>query len=573
MPTARVKPQWYRRLAVQIVLFLTIALLPIGLVSVIQTKRGDNESETNNILRLVSLTRQVGSPGKQLVERALGASAALDAFVPLLAVNESVCEIYLSELVKDANLYSKAALAQTSGETVCSAYADQTVDEPPTYVFGQINPAFPSIRLEPSNQPDRDPMITIYYPTEQSPEQANFIVMGLPLKALSFDTATIPDRGLIAATYLNVSGEVLTRSEDIDAAIDQMPPGVTPVSLLESDDNVLAAMDSHGDGRVYTIFPLINRTLYVLAVWDERAISADPRHSLITPALYTVLVWFASLLVAILALQRLVVRHVTSLGMQMRQFARNRNLPKDADFSGISAEIYEIHNEFKTMAHGILVDEAQLEDSIRSKNVLLKEVHHRVKNNLQLIASIMSIQIRNTKNAETKAVVQRLQDRVLSLATIHRDLYQTQALGRVDAGQLVTEIFENSIAQYGAAEFSIKHTQDIDKVLLFPDQAVPLSLLVSEALSNATKYLAPAENGDAWIDVSFKSLANGNCRLKIANSTEHATKMHSVGLGSMLINAFIVQLAGKIEIEELPDRYSMTVEFRATEFAPESADF
>ena len=87
-----------------------------------------------------------------------------------------------------------------------------------------------------------------------------------------------------------------------------------------------------------------------------------------------------------------------------------------------------MNRDFLSMAEGILQDEAELEDALREKSLLIREVHHRVKNNLQLIASIMNMQIRRSRNSETTSVVRRLQDRVLGLARVHRQMYEAQTL-------------------------------------------------------------------------------------------------------------------------------------------------
>ena len=92
------------------------------------------------------------------------------------------------------------------------------------------------------------------------------------------------------------------------------------------------------------------------------------------------------------------------------------------------------------MITSVLHDEAMLEDSVHQKDVLLLEVHHRVKNNLQLIASIMNLQIRKSINPEARVMLRNLHDRVMSLATVHRELYQTSGLVDVRADELLESI-------------------------------------------------------------------------------------------------------------------------------------
>jgi len=101
----------------------------------------------------------------------------------------------------------------------------------------------------------------------------------------------------------------------------------------------------------------------------------------------------------------------------------------------------------------------------------------------------MNMQIRSARSDETKSVIASIQERVRSLASIHKDLYQSQNEGRVDAGNLVSGIIDNTFDLGVSSEYDIDLDARIDAVLLYPDQAVPLSLLVAEAATNIMKYV------------------------------------------------------------------------------------
>nr|WP_256500152.1 sensor histidine kinase [Limimaricola litoreus] len=229
------------------------------------------------------------------------------------------------------------------------------------------------------------------------------------------------------------------------------------------------------------------------------------------------------------------------------------------------------------MAGNILQDEARLEDQLRERGILLKEVHHRVKNNLQLISSIMSMQMRRTPDATTREILSRLQDRVLGLATIHRTLYESQDVGRVNAARLLREI----VAQQGAASApgsKLSTRLDLEDLELLPDQAVPLSLLTSEALANALSNVAPDETGEAWVAVSLRREAEDMVRLEIANSTAAETPRdagaaRSQGLGTNLIQAFAAQLGGPSETSHELGVYRLSTRFRVREMQYDPQDY
>lgn len=235
-------------------------------------------------------------------------------------------------------------------------------------------------------------------------------------------------------------------------------------------------------------------------------------------------------------------------------------------------EFRDLNNNFAQMTDDLMQDEAKLEDALREKNVLIKEVHHRVKNNLQLISSIMNMKIRTARHEETKSVLSRLQDRVLSLAMIHRDLYQSQNGGMVDVGKLVSDVVQNTFEVAISSNAAADLQTDIDHVMLFPDQAVPLSLLTAEGMTNAMKYLGASSAQKPWINVSLKQDGK-QCVLILANAVGSITNAESTGLGAQLINAFAIQLGAKIDIDDAAGSYKMTVRFAAAEFEPETPDF
>jgi two-component sensor histidine kinase len=191
----------------------------------------------------------------------------------------------------------------------------------------------------------------------------------------------------------------------------------------------------------------------------------------------------------------------------------------------------------------------------------LKEVHHRVKNNLQLISSIMNMQIRQASTPDAKRVLQRLQDRILSLATVHKSLYQNDNLTRVDGGVLMHEIVNQLLSVGLPSGSGITVTQKYEAIQLDPDDAAPLTLLVSEAVTNALKYVAVGQTNKGWIEVNLKYTAPEMALLTVKNSTGHGEVEKGTGLGSRLINAFSRQLNGQFEIIEEPDSYTLSVEF------------
>lgn len=191
--------------------------------------------------------------------------------------------------------------------------------------------------------------------------------------------------------------------------------------------------------------------------------------------------WAASLGVAYFAVHRMVIRPVRCFKLEMKHFALSRRMPTYVPKSSMPFEIRRIAEVWHDLAETVLRDESELEGTIRDKTVLLKEVHHRVKNNLQLISSIINMKMRKLHSPEARRALKDLQLRVMSIASVHRSLYETEAKGQVRADKLVRYIVQMSYDNGLEKSSGVQLDFYLEEVALYPDQALPLSLLAAEA--------------------------------------------------------------------------------------------
>jgi hypothetical protein len=208
--------------------------------------------------------------------------------------------------------------------------------------------------------------------------------------------------------------------------------------LIAQGDDVFLGENQNGLQRIYTLVPIEDTALTVIGDWRVDDGLAPQMIAYITPAVLPLLIWIASRAVAMLLVYKLVLRHTIGLRENMAAIASNRQMDTTRASSSMPNELQSLAENFDRMTNIVVRDEVALEDSLREKIVLKKEAHHRVKNNLQLISSIMNMKIRLAKNEETRTVLSRLQGRVRKLETIHRDLYKSQIDGLVDVHTLMT---------------------------------------------------------------------------------------------------------------------------------------
>lgn len=196
--------------------------------------------------------------------------------------------------------------------------------------------------------------------------------------------------------------------------------------------------------------------------------------------------------------------------------------------------------------------EEEIKSSLKDKEVLLKEIHHRVKNNLQIISSLLDLQSTYVKEDSTAVnVLRESQNRVLSMALIHEMLYQSKDLSRVDFSNYIRNLVFSLFTSY-CVKTNIKPIISVEKTFLNIETSIPLSLIISELVSNSLKYAFP-QRKSGEISISLQS-QNNHYKLIISDNgiglpPEINFKNVKSSLGLRLVNSLINQLDGTIELD------------------------
>jgi PAS domain S-box-containing protein len=179
--------------------------------------------------------------------------------------------------------------------------------------------------------------------------------------------------------------------------------------------------------------------------------------------------------------------------------------------------------------------------------VLLQELGHRIKNSLQIIISMVTLEARNQKSGEGKAALERMSHRIAALGRLYSILGDTNAVKEVDAATyleaLCRDLIESVQKENG---ISIALKTDIENEALPADRAIPLGLIVNELVTNAVKYAFPSETRGT-VAVTLKRIP-GELRLTVADDGQGADPQRAdSGLGGRLVDAFARQLGGQVE--------------------------
>ncbi|EAR00122.1 sensor histidine kinase [Maribacter sp. HTCC2170] len=199
--------------------------------------------------------------------------------------------------------------------------------------------------------------------------------------------------------------------------------------------------------------------------------------------------------------------------------------------------------------HALYRSKNQLQKRINEKETLLKEVHHRVKNNLQTVSSLLSLQTRSIEDDKMKNIIKSSQNRVISMAMVHEMLYMRDDLSKIEYKTYVKELSEYLIRSLKGAENNITLNIDIADIKLGIDTAIPLGLLINEAITNALKY-GIVDDNEGEINIAIKKEPNNEYVLNIGDNgigfddtIDHKT---TKSLGLKLIHNLARQLKGSI---------------------------
>jgi PAS domain S-box-containing protein len=197
--------------------------------------------------------------------------------------------------------------------------------------------------------------------------------------------------------------------------------------------------------------------------------------------------------------------------------------------------------------------EESLKASLAEKETLLKEVHHRVKNNMQVISSLLHLQEGRTKDKESQTVLKDSQNRIQSMALVYNKLYQSKNLANIPMTDYITELTGGLVKSYAARSSRVTVNVIPGDVSLSVDLAIPCGLVINELVTNAMKYAFP-ENRKGIINISLKEGNQENLVLTVVDdgvgipADFDLVNTHTLGL--KLVNSLVTdQLGGTIELD------------------------
>ena len=368
----------------------------------------------------------------------------------------------------------------------------------------------------------------------------------VPLSSLEpdVDDPSLPEGSQAALT--DADGRLLTAS-DVDAFTlsgdDQLAGWVQRARSGASA--IFEADDASGRHRVYAGAARAGRDVYALLSAPAPGLLSWARLNPVGTLFMPLLAWALAFFMVMLVSERVVIRWLNYLERVASIYAKGRLSVRPVQAMNAPAEIRVLARTLDELAESIVTRDAALTASLEEKDALMREIHHRVKNNLQIISSLLSMQQRALTDPASKAAVGDTRQRISALALIYRTLYQSDDLRYADARIFLTELVGQLVASETARGQLITSSIEADSLVVDPDKLAPLALWLVEAVTNAQKHAFIGRGGDLKVRFSVRGETSV---LEVQDDGPGVSETHRAGVGRTLMGAFAKQLRGTVEM-------------------------
>lgn len=353
----------------------------------------------------------------------------------------------------------------------------------------------------------------------------------------------------ITITFMDGKGEVIMPDKGAKAQ------GLLPAKRLDPTQargSIIEAMGRDANPHIYVLERLFADDLYMVGIAPANTLygrALEAFSALIVPVILIVVVTFA---VVGIGVYRSVLQPLAAFAEAVRAY-RAGDFTIRPNPGRAPSEIHDLAAQFGKMARAIAQRERRLERVIAHRDALIAEIHHRVKNNLQMVASLLSLQAGRVRSDEAREALNSARRRVLSLSVLHKHLFERDDVENVDVGKFLEDLCVQLRGSHvGSYDARIRISCECDPLILPTRDAIALGLIVTEAVTNATKYAFPGKR-PGKIDVRLL-VREERVTLTIKDdgigAQGEGDPALSGGLGRSLMEGLAGQLAGALSVRQ-----------------------
>jgi len=523
---------------------VTLALLPVLLLGAIQSALSFRAEAIEQRGALQGAAQRSVASARARME---ASAILLETLAP--SVIQFDCAQRLASVSRRVPGYANLIRFDSEGRVVCSAAsvpADPQRAQRPW--FRDLSPAKPqTVTTDPGGPAyAAEPVLLA---SVRASENGDVLTAVIPLRTLRPE---ITGRALPAnadVALVDGRGKVLIVTDA------RAFPPIPPDWLVRSQTGEGALVTARGakDGeRVFSIAPLVGDVYVVLSAPSRGLLSSawlDPLSGLVFP----LLAFSVALVAVFIAADRAVLQWIVYLQRIADLYARGRFSVRPVQAEAAPPEIRVLAETLDEMAGAIVARDTTLQDNLAQKDDLLREIHHRVKNNLQVISSLLSMQERALSDPGARQAINDTRQRITALALIYRALYQGTDLRHADLRPFLEELAAQ-LLMTETAQGTVKLEVKADPLIIDPDKLAPVALFAVEAITNAQKHGLATRGGALAVVFRINgpeavlSIADDGGGLRPPLDT-----LEAKGVGRTLMNAFARQLRGRSEMAINPD--------------------
>ena len=556
---------------IRLLLLILVAALPVFLLYAWSEFEGRDQRRAAAEDQLLRSTRLLAAQQVQFFQRAESVLSAVLTAVSDNWQDTELCNAYLIRLAGRNPAFTGLGVATPDGTIVCSSIPGRMLGvnlserdyfrdvlETHDFSIGDVQIGMSSQRA----------IVGVALPLLGEDGAVKIVgVLGLDLTDLSktISAAGLPPNGV--AAVFNGKGTILARSPEPERWVGKTE---TPqhVWIASVGGGVTEATGLDGLPRLWAISPLLPQKGVYAALGVPAPTLLAEADQIFWQGIGLLVVVFAGAAIAASVIgERAIRRPLESLEAAVARLSGGDLSARSAGV-GSAPELVQLGQSFNEMAQGLQERGKELEQKnaelgqlASDRELLVREMNHRIKNSLQLVSALIGLQSAAIRDPEAKSHLGEARARVMAVAKVHDQLYQNKEFERVDAGQylmeLCKELGESAALKSRGGEI-VCHVVDCN---LPPDQVVPLGIITAELVTNAFKHAYDDKAGNVEVELTA---ANGFCRLSVADSGQGVPADFEIeehaGLGMKVVQALAEQLGAGLEVRRLDPGTRFTLE-------------
>lgn len=549
----------------RLALMLALAMAPAGILALADGWRGYAAHVQDKQRAFMTESQLAVGEERDALIQTRGAMGVLALSPGVVALDPPACNAALAGFIAGQGAYAVAAVSNLRGQVVCaSTPLALGLDNGQSAEFQAFlaEPKF-TIGAVRTGRVSGERVLVALAPVRNQGRLVGMLSVSLRTAFLD-RVAAATDTSLVRQVALvDERGTVIAHDQPKGYdALTWLSQRTEMVELLTATPALLTTRGPDGRAIVLAIAPLFQGEVWMVTLAPRASLGIEPTWVTLPTLSLPVLMWIVAIAVAYFSIDRLVVRHVVYLSRITRAYGKGRLKLDPIGIAGAPREIADLGEALTTMARRLDKRTNALRQSAETNQVLLAEVYHRVKNNLQMITSLLNLQSRQARSADERLAIARIQSRIHSLALVHQRLYAVENMRQIALDALVREIVGHLRAMdpddaARPAEVSF----DLAPVIDGADRATPVVMFLNEAVTNALKYAESPGGGPRRIEIALACTSADGYALTVRNTVGPGAVIDPRGgsLGQGLMAGFARQVRGALALTVVDGWASLTL--------------